>query len=100
MKDTSLTQFVRDRDGQPRGLVVATVIDDEIRYGWSYTNTKAGDRFDKQRAHVIAFGRAENGWGTNIQVPHSVHKSLVKMVNRAEKYYNVRNVRNITIVTK
>jgi len=26
MKDTTLTQFVRDRDGQPRGLVVATVI--------------------------------------------------------------------------
>ena len=31
MKDTSLVQFVRDRDGQPRGLVVATVIDDKIR---------------------------------------------------------------------
>ena len=35
MKDNSLVQFVRDRDGQPRGLVVATVIDDKIRLGWS-----------------------------------------------------------------
>ncbi len=27
-------------------MVVATVIDGAIRFGWSHTNTKAGDRFD------------------------------------------------------
>jgi hypothetical protein len=49
MKDTTLKQLVRDRNGQPRGYVVATVINDSIRVGWSYTNTKLADRFDKQK---------------------------------------------------
>ncbi len=30
-----LTQFVRDRDDQPRGMVVSTVIDGSVRFGWS-----------------------------------------------------------------
>ena len=85
MKDTSLVQFVRDRDGQPRGLVVATVIDDKIRLGWSYANTKAGDRFNKEKAYKIAFGRAENRWAT--QMPHRVKKVYEKMTDRAVRYF-------------
>jgi hypothetical protein len=87
MKDTTLTQFVRDRDGQPRGLVVATVIDGSVRIGWSYTHIKAGDRFDKKKAYTIAFGRAENGWGDKVTVPHRVEKVYVNMVGRAAKYF-------------
>lgn len=87
MKDTTLKQLVRDRNGQPRGMVVATVINDTIRFGWSHTNTKAGDRFDKCKALTIALGRAENGWGPNTVVPVSTGKVLNKMVNRATRYY-------------
>jgi len=87
MKDTTLTQFVRDRDGQPRGLVVATVIDGSVRIGWSYTHTKAGDRFDKKKAHKIAFGRAENGWGPKVKVPHRVMNVVELMALRSLKYF-------------
>jgi hypothetical protein len=87
MKDTTLKQLVRDRNGQPRGYVVATVINDSIRVGWSYTNTKLGDRFDKQKGFVIALGRAENGWGKNIRVPHNVDKSLRCIAKRSARYY-------------
>lgn len=87
MKDTSLSQFVRDRKGNARGLVVATVINNQIRLGWSYTNTTAGDKFDKHRAYDIAFGRAEFGWGPNVRVPHNVNKVLHHMSNRATRYY-------------
>jgi len=87
MKDTSLVQFVRDRDGQPRGIVVATVIDNKICIGWSYTNTKAGDRFDKEKAYRIAFGRAENRWGVNVTMPHRVTKVYEKMTDRAIRYF-------------
>ncbi len=87
MKDTTLKQLVRDRNGQPRGMVVATVIDGTIRLGWSHTNTKAGDRFDKRKAFTIALGRAENGWGPNKKVPVSTTKVLNKMVDRAVRYY-------------
>jgi hypothetical protein len=87
MKDNSLVQFVRDRDGQPRGLVVATVIDDKIRLGWSYVNTKAGDNFNKEKAYKIAFGRAEHRWGPNVNMPHRVKKVYDNMTNRAVRYF-------------
>jgi hypothetical protein len=87
MKDTTLKQLVRDRNGQPRGYVVATVINDSVRVGWSYTNTKAGDRFDKRKGFAIALGRAENGWGKNVRVPHNVSKSLDSIAKRSVRYY-------------
>lgn len=87
MKDNSLVQFVRDRKGQPRGMVVATVIDNKIRFGWSYTNTKAGDRFDKNRAFQIAIGRAETGQGMSVITPHSVNKVAQQIAVRAKRYY-------------
>lgn len=63
MKDTTLKQMVRDRNGQPRGYVVATVINDSVRIGWSYTNTKAGDRFNKTKGFAIALGRSRKWLG-------------------------------------
>ena len=87
--DKSLMQFVRDRNGNPRGVVVAAVINNEVRYGWSYTNTKLGDRFNKQRGLAIAHGRIDNGWGDRTQVPHNVLKSLNHISNRAAKYFKV-----------
>lgn len=87
MKDTTLKQLVRDRKGQPRGIVIATVIDGTIRFGWSHTNTKAGDRFDKCKALTIALGRAENGWGPKTNVPVSTVKILNKMIDRSVRYY-------------
>ena len=87
MKDTTLKQLVRDRKGNPRGMVIATVVNNTVRIGWSYTNTKAGDRFNKQKAFLIATGRAENGWGTNVNVPHRVGKVLGQMADRSVRYY-------------
>lgn len=87
MKDTTLKQLVRDRNGNPRGMVIATVIDNTIRFGWSYTNTKAGDRFNKQKAFLIASGRAESGWGNNVKIPHRVEKVLCQMADRSVRYY-------------
>ena len=86
-KDNTLMQFVRDRRGQPRGIVVATVIDNSIRMGWSYTNTKAGDRFNKQRGLQIALGRADTGVGMRVKIPHNVEKVLEKMARRADAFY-------------
>lgn len=87
MKDTTLKQLVRDRNGNPRGMVIATVIDNTVRLGWSYTNIKAGDRFNKQKAFIIATGRAETGWGTKVKIPHRVSKVLTEMAHRSVRYY-------------
>jgi hypothetical protein len=94
MKDNSLVQFVRDRKGQPRGIVVATVINDEIRLGWSYTNIKAGDRFDKSRGLRIALGSAESGQSHSVTTPHSVHKVMTQITTRAERYYKNISLNN------
>ncbi len=37
--------------------------------------------------YTIAFGRAENGWGDKVTVPHRVEKVYVNMVGRAAKYF-------------
>jgi hypothetical protein len=87
MKDTTLKQLVRDRKGDPRGMVIATVVNNTVRIGWSYTNTKAGDRFNKQKAFVIASGRAESGWGINVNVPQRVGKVMGQMAERSVRYY-------------
>jgi hypothetical protein len=68
-------------------MVIATVIDNTIRVGWSYTNTKAGDRFNKSRAYQIALGRADTGQGNKVMTPRSVYKVMNKLAVRAERYY-------------
>lgn len=81
-----LMQFVRDRKGNPRGVVVATVNDqNEVTLGWSYTNIKAGDRFNKKRGIDIALGRVKTG--TDAQVPHNVQKVSDRMYRRALIYF-------------
>ena len=99
MKDTTLKQFVRDRDGQPRGMVIATVIDDSIRIGWSYTNTSKGDKFNKQMAFAIALGRAEYGWGKTVKVPNRVQNVYNKMTERAKNYYKELSYKKIPMLS-
>lgn len=79
-------QFVRDRKGNPRGVVVATLDEQSnVTLGWSYTNIKAGDRFNKQRGIDIALGRVKTG--TDAQVPHNVQKVSDRMYRRALIYF-------------
>jgi hypothetical protein len=79
--------MIRDRKGNPRGYVVAKVIegDNSISIGWSYTNFKAGDRFNKQLGQRIAEERADKG--TNKIAPHEVEKAIMRMEHRAIKYF-------------
>jgi hypothetical protein len=97
MIDRTLKQYVRDRKGNPRGIVVATVIDDEIRLGWSFVNTKAGDSFKKDLGLKIALNRAVRGHspGRTVQIPYSVNKVLHSMTYRANRYYNNKQLNDL-----
>ena len=90
MKDSYLTQFVRNRKGNPIGIVVASKMLDcnVVRIGWSYTNVKAGDRFNKERGLGIARDRIHTD--TNRKVPHAVLKVLDGggFVDRSKHYFN------------
>ena len=50
-----LIQYIRNKNNQPIGVVVAV---DKYKVGYSLC--KKGDRFDKQRGFEIAVGRANN----------------------------------------
>jgi len=93
MKDSYLTQFVRDRKGNPRGIVVSTKMHDEdhIRIGWSYTNLKIGDRFDKDRGLIIAKDRIRTD--TNRKIPCAVLKVATNgFIARSLRYFKASNV--------
>lgn len=69
---TTRIMFVRkNKNHQPRGVLVAgRNSDGKLCIGWSYTNTKAGDRFKKARGIAIATARIEVG--TDQVIPHEV----------------------------
>lgn len=82
-----ISQFVRGRDGNPRGIVVAKEINGIPSVGWSFVNLKAGDRFDKSMAYRIAIGRASRN--TNAQIPHAVRKVMDTFIPRVQKVWKM-----------
>jgi len=74
-----LVKFVRNRNGQPRGVLVAR----NEGIGWSAVHPR--DKFDKELALRIARGRIENGCNTN--PPRHVLNSMERFQNRAERYF-------------
>jgi hypothetical protein len=85
--DTMLVEYVRDRKRNPIGAVIGVRNHKDVSVGWSLTNRKAGDRFDKDMAIKIALGRAVEG--TNKALPHTVAPIFNKMVERAKRYFQV-----------
>jgi hypothetical protein len=92
-QSTVLLQFVREsrgkQKGQPRGVVVATYRNGKVTLGWSYTNKKMGDSFNKTRGIDNALNRTEFPTGASVQIPHAVNKELDKLSRRAQKYFKV-----------
>jgi hypothetical protein len=93
-----LIQYVRDpRTNKRRGVVLAVklitphgLFRPVVMMGWSYTNIKAGDAFDKHRGVTIALGRAANG--TAGTVPYAARKIWARMADRASKYFKTNVV--------
>jgi hypothetical protein len=74
-----LVQFVRNRNGQPRGVLVAR------NEGVSWSALHPRDSFDKELALRIARGRIENGCNTN--PPRHVQNALPRFIDRAQRYF-------------
>lgn len=75
-----LIQYVRDRHGNPVGAVVAV---GKNQIGWSRKHRL--DRWDKERALMIARNRAVVGSKTKI--PHDVGPIVEKMADRSVRYF-------------
>ena len=85
-----LYKYMRNRKGQLNGVVLATVVNNTVRTGWSKCNESAGDIFDKERAILIAEGRAKIGLGPNAPIiPRGYYSELVKITKRGKNYFKV-----------
>jgi hypothetical protein len=92
----SLVHYVREKNGTPRGVLVAVKTDSpktsllgQGRFiGWSYC--RKTDRFTKERAIDIAVGRAMSGTAFDDgQMPHQLSRHLPVFIERCRKYYKV-----------
>lgn len=94
-----LVQYIRDpKKNKLRGVLVANKsVGDYPMISWSYTNVKAGDRFDKTRGLQIAANRFETK--TNAVIPHHVKNVCNNFKQRVAKYYKV-DINSINIVGK
>lgn len=95
-----IVQYIHDpKKNKLRGVLVAekTTTDNFPIISWSYTNVKAGDRFDKARGLQIAANRFETK--TNAVIPHHVKKVCNNFKKRVAKYYKV-DINSINIVGK
>lgn len=94
-----IVQYIHDpKKNKLRGVVVAKfTVGDYPIISWSYTNFKAGDKFNKQRALEIANGRFSTK--TNAQIPHYVLKMCNKFKKRVSKYYKI-NEDSVLVVGK
>lgn len=79
-----LHKYIKDKQGRKIGLCVAFHIDGEIRYGFSQTNVKKGDKFRHDLAFQVAIGRAERH--PEISLPF-------------DKYFTICNKNPIRIIT-
>jgi hypothetical protein len=82
---TELVQYVR-KNGNLIGAVVGVKIDSQsFGVGWSQCNINKGDIFDKNRALIIARGRAIKG--TSSSMPINVREIYSHMVERCNRYF-------------
>lgn len=92
-----IVQYVRDvtnknpgRKRDKRGVVLAKNIGPMVVIGWSYTNTDAGDVFEKNfglhRANEVA------DKGTTAQVPREVEKVVNQVAAQAREKFGTRLV--------
>ncbi|MFA5626152.1 MAG: hypothetical protein WC965_01590 [Thiohalomonadaceae bacterium] len=79
-----LRQFLRDKDGQPVGVLLASKGEDgRCRVGWSVKHPKDG--FNKKLGVTIARGRLRRG--TKAFFPGKYRRDLEKFKARAESYF-------------
>lgn len=87
-----LKQFIRNKNNQKIGVLVANSVDGQVLVGWSMA-LRAGrsklykrqDEFDAQRGLEVATGRMY--MGSKTEIPNSIRDTYLSFVNRANRYF-------------
>tara|TARA_R110002167_G_scaffold98020_2_gene258247 strand:- start:7644 stop:7988 length:345 start_codon:yes stop_codon:yes gene_type:complete len=98
---TQIKEYIRDEvTKQPRGIVVAVKVEEEVLYGYSLLNTKL-DKFNKTVGLDIALNRANAKEGYNLPDTQErldvVVASLMRVQDRALKYFKDLDPQNVTL---
>jgi hypothetical protein len=99
MKQTYIREYIRDANNQPRGVVIAIRLNDEVLYGYSLLNTDK-DKFDKNLGLTIAANRAYSGEFFLPDVPERqemVIEAIKRIQTRAIRYFKDVPEKNIVI---
>lgn len=86
--DYMILQYIRNRNNQPIGIMVADIIDGTMRIGISRCNKK--DRFNKNRGMAIATGRLNCEDHHNFideDTPSEISVQIDNFNNRARRYF-------------
>lgn len=79
-----LIRYLRDEQGQKRGVAVAIDGGSGIQYGWSLCHSR--DKFDRNVGLFKAICRAKGGANLNL-VPDDMKPVVEKLQNNAKRYY-------------
>lgn len=86
-----ITQYVRDTNNNPVGVVVASeVSSNKWAIGWSACNVKKGDVFDKVKGKEIAYRRLtclRPLTGQTPLPPANVQNVINSLKERGQKYF-------------
>jgi hypothetical protein len=92
----TIYKFNRDENGNPIGMVLAQKMEDgTFGVGWSKVCVKKGDKFDKDKAIMIATNRAKNGFNIG-KIPYkpegdsSILEDYLRMFSRASRYFKTQ----------
>lgn len=86
-----IIQYLRDKNGAPKGLVMAVNINNECVIGYSLC--RKGDTFNKEYGKKIAIGRAaidrrkEDGSIDPYILPFTLNPIYEQVIDRARKYF-------------
>lgn len=88
-----LKQFIRNKNNQKIGVLVADSVDGQVLVGWSMARRagrsklykRSQDEFDVQRGMEVATGRMY--MGSKTEIPNSIRDTYLSFVNRANRYF-------------
>ena len=82
---TMIHEYVKERNKKV-GIIAAIAVGDQIRIGWSKTNFKKGDEFDRGEGMRIAIERAK-GLQTAPALPSRMRSQMRQFQIRSIRYF-------------
>ena len=81
---STITQYIRDKKNQKKGLFMAVKKGKSVKISWSLTHSQM-DKFDRDHAHALTAGRIMLNKAP--VVPRSIKSELNQFKQRTKTYF-------------